>query len=69
MSEVPLQPQVVCLRVPCLQPDTFAFNSQGRRRGVEEIDIVLPNNQRQLRTLHIQTDMLPCALCEGVKTL
>ena len=28
-----------------------------------EIDISLPNNQRQHRTLHIQKDVLPCALC------
>jgi len=28
-----------------------------------EIGILLPNNQRQHRTLHIQQDMLPYALC------
>ena len=28
-----------------------------------EIDIILPNNQRQHRTLHIQKDVLPYALC------
>ena len=28
-----------------------------------EIGILLPNNQRQHRTLHIQKDVLPCALC------
>jgi len=28
-----------------------------------EIGIVLPNNQRQLCTLHIQKDVLPYALC------
>jgi len=27
-----------------------------------EIDIILPNNQRQHRSLHIQKDMLPYAL-------
>jgi hypothetical protein len=27
-----------------------------------EIGILLPNNQRQHRTLHIQKDVLPCAL-------
>ena len=29
----------------------------------KEIGILLPNNQRQHRTLHIQTDVLPYALC------
>jgi len=28
-----------------------------------EIGILLPNNQRQHRALHIQKDVLPCALC------
>ena len=28
-----------------------------------EIGILLPNNQSQHRTLHIQKDVLPCALC------
>jgi len=28
-----------------------------------EIGILLPNNQRQHRTLHIQKDVLPSALC------
>ena len=28
-----------------------------------EIGILLPNNQRQHRTLYIQKDVLPCALC------
>ena len=28
-----------------------------------EIGILLPNNQRQHRTLHIQRDVLPYALC------
>jgi len=28
-----------------------------------EIGILLPNNKRQHRTLHIQEDVLPCALC------
>ena len=28
-----------------------------------EIGILLPNNQRQHRTLHIQRDLLPYALC------
>jgi len=28
-----------------------------------EIGILLPNNQRQHRTLHIQKDVLPYALC------
>jgi len=28
-----------------------------------EIDILLPDNQRQHRTLHIQKDVLPYALC------
>jgi len=30
---------------------------------VREIDISLPNNQRQRRTLHIQKDVLPFAFC------
>ena len=29
-----------------------------------EIGILLPNNQRQHRTLHIQKDVLPYALCQ-----
>ena len=34
-------------------------------RGVRqrEIGILLPNNQRQHRTLYIQKDVLPYALC------
>ena len=28
-----------------------------------EIGILLPNKQRHNRTLHIQKDVLPCALC------
>ena len=28
-----------------------------------EIGVFLPNNQRQNRTLHIQKDVLPYALC------
>ena len=31
--------------------------------GVAEIGIVLPNNQRQHHTVHIQKDVLPYALC------
>jgi hypothetical protein len=31
--------------------------------GNYEIGIPLPNNQRQHRTLHIQEDVLPSALC------
>ena len=31
--------------------------------SVKEIDILLPNNQRQLRTLQIQREVLPYALC------
>ena len=34
-----------------------------RLRLLGEIDILLPNNQRQHRTLHIQKDELPYALC------
>ena len=30
---------------------------------LREIGILLPNNQRQHRTLHIQKDVLPFALC------
>ena len=29
-----------------------------------EIGILLPNNQRQHRTVHIQKDVLPYALCQ-----
>ena len=29
----------------------------------EEIGVLLPNNQRQHRTLHIHKDVLPYALC------
>ena len=29
-------------------------------RAVREIGVVLPNNQRQHRTLRIQKDVLPC---------
>ena len=29
----------------------------------EMIFILLPNNQRQHRTLHIPKDVLPCAIC------
>ena len=39
----------------------------GLRSGHREVGIVLPNNQRQHRTLHrtlhIQKDVLPYALC------
>jgi len=31
---------------------------------LREIDILLPNDQRQHRTLHIQKDVLPDALCQ-----
>ena len=31
--------------------------------GVSEIGNLLSNNQRQHRTLRIQKDVLPCALC------
>jgi hypothetical protein len=30
---------------------------------VKEIGIFLPNNQRQHRTLHIQMNVLPYAMC------
>jgi len=33
------------------------------KKQVREIGILLPNNQRQHRTLHIQKDVLPYALC------
>ena len=33
----------------------------GGENGSESV-IVLPNKQRQLRTLHVQRDMLPCVL-------
>ena len=31
-----------------------------------KIGISSPNNQRQHRTLHIQKDVLPCALCQSL---
>ena len=34
------------------------------RTDLPEIGISLPNNQRQHRTLHIQKDVLPYALCQ-----
>ena len=34
-----------------------------RAATAREIGILLPNNQRQHRTLHIQEDVLPYALC------
>jgi len=30
---------------------------------LREVGILLPNNQHQHRTMHIQKDMLPYALC------
>ena len=35
-----------------------------RTEGSSEVDISLPNNQRQHRTLHIQKDALPLASCQ-----
>jgi hypothetical protein len=35
----------------------------GVGRKERKIGILLPNNQRQHRTLHIQEDVLPYALC------
>ena len=37
--------------------------SSTRRPCSREIGILLPNNQRQHRTLQIQEDVLPYALC------
>ena len=37
--------------------------SKKRFISCEEIGILLPNNQRQHRTLHTQKDVLPYALC------
>ena len=39
-----------------------AIQHQGSDLG-REVGIILPNNQRQHRTLHIQKDELPYALC------
>ena len=50
MSEVPLS------KVRSLPFVIFTFSRI-------EIGILLPINQRQHRTLHIQKDVLPCALC------
>ena len=41
-----------------VHPSPFPFLPDER-----EIVILLPNNQRQHRTLHIQKDVLPYALC------
>jgi len=38
-------------------------SSRAAVRLSTEIGILLPNNQRQHRTLQIQKDVLPCALC------
>ena len=43
----------------CLLPRGFLLV----RRGCRDIGMLLPNNQRQHRTLHIQKDVLPYALC------
>jgi len=50
MSEVPL-----CAGTIAALPRGGPFS--------REIDILLPNNQRQHRTLHIQKDVLPYAVC------
>ena len=41
---------------PVIECQPLALHSRG-------IGISLPNNQRQHRTLHIQEDVLPYALC------
>ena len=38
-------------------------NSEGTAQPAAEIDILLPNSQRQHRTLQIQKDVLPYMLC------
>ena len=44
-----------------LYPAHIACTPQAIQSG--EIGILLPNNQRQHRTLHIQKDVLPYVLC------
>ena len=39
------------------------YTPTGGALHYRDIGILLPNNQRQHRTLHIQKDVLPCALC------
>ena len=51
---------------PYLQsPGRVSLQAVASRKTVFE----LPNNQRQHRTLHIQKDVLPCALCCGEQVL
>jgi len=38
-------------------------HNHASEQSLREIGILLPNNQRQHRTLHIQKDVLPYALC------
>ena len=40
----------------------YAMQSNASR-GVKEIDVLLLNHQRQHRTVHIEKDVLPYALC------
>jgi len=60
MSEVPLYSHVFVV-VGALQE--FAPPAGNGVEGRGWIGILLPNNQRQHRTLHIQKDVLPYALC------
>jgi hypothetical protein len=41
----------------------FRHASLRRAQHIEEIGILLPNSQRQHRTMHIQKELLPYALC------
>ena len=50
-----------CTRT-CHPPDHQVMRRQ-LRTNLKEIGILSPNDQRQHRTLHIQKDVLPDALC------
>ena len=50
-------------RQPTLSLSRRALTERRRIACPTDIDILLLNNQRQLRTLHIQKNVLPYALC------
>jgi len=63
MSEVPLY---LSRGGPTFPEEGQSVQEAGLSRNScsnEEIGTLLPNNQRQHRTLHIQKDVLPFALC------
>ena len=57
MSEVPLH------RVAPLIPKRRCLSPPASALHAPEVGIVLPNNQRQHRNLHIQKDVLSYAVC------